>query len=130
VALHIHERLSAQAILKLAQREPLQRSLFADPELEYRQAVQFYQHDVAWANRLILGDSLDVMHSLARWSIASKAEITNRRRLKNCARAPAGRGANSPRTSAVTAMPAILADLTANMQWPPQAGRSRHCAST
>jgi adenine-specific DNA-methyltransferase len=66
VALHIHERLSAQAILKLAQRQPLQRSLFADPELEYRQAVQFYQHDVDWANRLILGDSLTVMHSLAR----------------------------------------------------------------
>lgn len=66
VALHIHERLSTQAILKLAQRQPLQRSLWADPELEYRQAVQFYQHDVDWANRLILGDSLTVMHSLAR----------------------------------------------------------------
>jgi adenine-specific DNA-methyltransferase len=58
VAVHIHERVSAQAIIKLAQRQPLQRSLFADPELDYRQAVQFYQHDVDWANRLILGDSL------------------------------------------------------------------------
>ena len=66
VALHIHERVSAQAIIKLAEREPLQPSLFADPELDYRQAVQFYQHDVDWANRLILGDSLTVMHSLAR----------------------------------------------------------------
>jgi adenine-specific DNA-methyltransferase len=66
VALHIHERLSAQAIIKLAQRQPLQRSLFADPEMEYHQAVQFYEHDVDWANRLILGDSLVVMHSLAR----------------------------------------------------------------
>ncbi|MBI4926629.1 MAG: hypothetical protein HY835_02610 [Anaerolineae bacterium] len=66
VALHIHERISAQAILKLAQREPMQRSLFADPEQDYRQAVQFYQHDVDWSNRLILGDSLTVMHSLAR----------------------------------------------------------------
>jgi len=66
VALHIHERLSTQAILKLAQRQPMQRSLWADPELEYRRAVQFYQHDVDWANRLILGDSLTVMHSLAR----------------------------------------------------------------
>jgi adenine-specific DNA-methyltransferase len=66
VAVHIHERVSAQAVIKLAQRQPLQRSLFADPELEYRQAVQFYQHDVDWANRLILGDSLVVMHSLAR----------------------------------------------------------------
>lgn len=66
VALHIHERVSAQAIIGVAKREPLQRSFFADPELEYREAVQFYQHDVDWANRLILGDSLVVMHSLAR----------------------------------------------------------------
>jgi adenine-specific DNA-methyltransferase len=66
VALHIHERVSTQAILKLAAREPMQRSLFADPELEYREAVRFYEHDVDWTNRLILGDSLTVMHSLAR----------------------------------------------------------------
>jgi adenine-specific DNA-methyltransferase len=66
VALHIHERASAQAIIKLAEREPLQRSLFADPRLSYRKAIEFYQHDVDWANRLILGDSLVVMHSLAR----------------------------------------------------------------
>jgi len=66
VAVHIHERVSAQAIIKLAERQPLQRSLFADPELSYRKAIQFYQHDVDWANRLILGDSLTVMHSLAR----------------------------------------------------------------
>ena len=65
-ALHIHERVSAQAIIKMAEREPVQMSLFADPELEYRKAVQFYQHDMDWANRLILGDSLTVMHSLAR----------------------------------------------------------------
>lgn len=65
-ALHIHERVSTQAILKLAAREPMQRSLFADPDLEYREAVRFYEHDVDWTNRLILGDSLTVMHSLAR----------------------------------------------------------------
>jgi adenine-specific DNA-methyltransferase len=34
------------------------RSLFADPEQEYNEAVQFYKHDVDWSNRLILGDSL------------------------------------------------------------------------
>ncbi len=66
VALHIHERVSASAILRTARRKDIQRSLFADPELEYREAVQFYQHDVDWANRLILGDSLQVMASLAR----------------------------------------------------------------
>lgn len=76
VALHIHERVSAQAILKLAQRAPMQRSLFADPELEYRQAIQFYEHDVDWANRLILGDSLTVMNSLAkREDLAGKVQM-------------------------------------------------------
>jgi adenine-specific DNA-methyltransferase len=66
VALHIHERVSAQAILKIAAREDVNRSLFADPEQEYNEAVQFYKHDVDWSNRLILGDSLQVMSSLAR----------------------------------------------------------------
>ena len=66
VALHIHERVSAQAILRVAARQDAQRSLFADPEQEYHEAVQFYQHDIDWTNRLILGDSLQVMSSLAR----------------------------------------------------------------
>jgi adenine-specific DNA-methyltransferase len=66
VALHIHERISANAILSAAKRKDIQRSLFADPELEYQEAVQFYKHDMDWANRLILGDSLQVMSSLAR----------------------------------------------------------------
>ncbi len=65
VALHIHERVSTQAILKVAKREPVQRNLFADPEMEYREAIKFYKHDMDWANRLILGDSLQVMASLA-----------------------------------------------------------------
>ena len=65
VALHVHERVSAQAIIAAAQRRPIQPSLFADPELEYHEAVKFYEHDVKWSNRLILGDSLAVMHSLA-----------------------------------------------------------------
>lgn len=66
VALHIHERVSAQAILKVAARKDITRDLFADPQQEYRHAVQFYQHDIDWANRLILGDSLQVMVSLAQ----------------------------------------------------------------
>lgn len=65
VALHIHERVSAKAILKVAKRENVQRSLFADPRLTYDKALDFYQRDVEWANRLILGDSLTVMNSLA-----------------------------------------------------------------
>ena len=66
VALHIHERISTQAILKVARREEVQRDLFADPEHEYREAVQFYRHPMDWTNRMILGDSLAVMASLAR----------------------------------------------------------------
>jgi adenine-specific DNA-methyltransferase len=66
VALHIHERVAAEAIIATARRRPLQPSLFADPELEYREAIKFYQHEMDWTNRLILGDSLTVMHSLAR----------------------------------------------------------------
>jgi hypothetical protein len=37
VALHIHERVSAQAILKVAARQDINYSLFADPEQEYRE---------------------------------------------------------------------------------------------
>jgi adenine-specific DNA-methyltransferase len=66
VALHMHERISAQAILRVLAREDVQRDLFADPQHDYAKAVQFYQHDVDWANRMILGDSLQVMASLAR----------------------------------------------------------------
>lgn len=64
--LHIHERISTQAILRVAARQDVERSLFADPEQQYQEAVQFYQHDINWTNRLILGDSLQVMASLAR----------------------------------------------------------------
>ena len=67
VSLHIHERVSAQAIVQAVQRpQPKQLALFADPDLPLAEAVQFYQHDVDWANRLILGDSLLVMNSLLR----------------------------------------------------------------
>jgi adenine-specific DNA-methyltransferase len=76
VALHIHERVSAQAILRVAARADVERSLFADPEQEYNEAVQFYKHDVGWSNRLILGDSLQVMSSLAkREDLAGKVQM-------------------------------------------------------
>ena len=76
VALHIHERVSTQAILRAAARQDVTRDLFADPKLSYAQAVKFYQHDVDWANRLILGDSLQVMASLAqRENLAGKVQM-------------------------------------------------------
>jgi adenine-specific DNA-methyltransferase len=66
VVLHMHERVSTQAILKVLAREDVQRGLFGDPQQSYADAVQFYEHDIAWTNRMILGDSLQVMASLAR----------------------------------------------------------------
>ena len=76
VALHIHERVSTKAILKVAERQNVQRELFADPQQDYSKAVDFYQHNVDWANRLILGDSLTVMSSLAhRENLAGKVQM-------------------------------------------------------
>ena len=76
VPLFIHERLSAQAILETAKRNDIQRDLFADPQQKYRDAVQFYEHEVPWANRLILGDSLQVMDSLAnREGLAGQVQM-------------------------------------------------------
>ena len=76
VALHVHERVSTKAILKVAERENVQRQLFADPQQSYNEAVEFYKHDVDWANRLILGDSLMVMSSLAhREDLAGKVQM-------------------------------------------------------
>ncbi|MYF99677.1 site-specific DNA-methyltransferase [Candidatus Poribacteria bacterium] len=76
VALHVHERVSAKAILKVAERENVQRNLFADPQQTYDKAVEFYKHDVDWTNRLILGDSLMVMSSLAqREDLAGKVQM-------------------------------------------------------
>ena len=48
-------------------RSPLQADLFADfnglPSADAQ--TEFYQHDANWSNRMILGDSLQVMASLA-----------------------------------------------------------------
>ena len=66
VALHMHERVAAEAILRVLAREDVHRDLFADPQQDYAKAVQFYRHDIDWTNRMILGDSLQVMGSLAR----------------------------------------------------------------
>ena len=76
VALHMHERVSTQAILRVLARGDVQRDLFADPQLDYARAVQFYRHDIDWTNRMILGDSLQVMASLAhREDLAGKVQM-------------------------------------------------------
>jgi adenine-specific DNA-methyltransferase len=66
VSLHIHERVSTQAILKSVQKgeQNRQLKLFAEPDLPLNKRIEFYQHDMDWTNRLILGDSLLVMNSL------------------------------------------------------------------
>src|SRR5437868_5248884 len=66
VSLHIHERISTQAILRAVKREEMQGelNLFAKPQLSSSKELDFYAHDVGWANRMILGDSLIVMNSL------------------------------------------------------------------
>ncbi len=75
VSLHIHERVSAQAIMRAVRREDAQRSLFGEDDLPESQAIDFYAHDVNWANRLILGDSLLVMNSLLeREQMAGKVQ--------------------------------------------------------
>ena len=63
----MHERvLDAGSPARARPDRTCKRDLFADPQHDYAKAVQFYRHDVDWANRMILGDSLQVMASLAR----------------------------------------------------------------
>ncbi|MDZ7374564.1 MAG: DNA methyltransferase, partial [candidate division KSB1 bacterium] len=77
VSLHIHERISTKAILRAVRRpEPIQLDLFGDTPLPADQQIEFYRHDVNWANRLILGDSLLVMNSLlVKEGMAGKVQM-------------------------------------------------------
>jgi len=73
--LYIQEKIHAKALIddlkkrskKAKQKEEAQPDLFADfngiadPEAK----TEFYKHDANWTNRMILGDSLQVMASLA-----------------------------------------------------------------
>ena len=70
VSLHVHERIDPRTIIEAVRRrngnsDP-QLSLFSLPEENppLRQAIEFYQHEHNWSNRLIAGDSLLVMNSL------------------------------------------------------------------
>lgn len=63
-SIHVHEELSAEAIIGSVRRQRLQLPLFDVDALEPGQEVEFYQHDLGWTNRMILGDSLVVMASL------------------------------------------------------------------
>ncbi len=79
VSTNLHKdatRIGTQAILKIAARKDGTRDLFADPQFDYHQAVQFYRQEMDWSNLLILGDSLQVMASLAqREDLAGKVQM-------------------------------------------------------
>jgi adenine-specific DNA-methyltransferase len=72
VPIYIQEHIKPQAIIDLVRRvgvhrdAPLQPTLFGDFNgLSFEDHVDFYHHEQHWSNRMILGDSLMVMTSLA-----------------------------------------------------------------
>jgi adenine-specific DNA-methyltransferase len=72
VPIYIQEKISPQALIEDLRTEhkrtadEQQIDLFGDFNgLEFKQLVEFYQHSQHWTNRMILGDSLLVMASLA-----------------------------------------------------------------
>jgi adenine-specific DNA-methyltransferase len=77
VPLHIHERISTRAILDAVRRpQGVSLELFGETPLPADKQIEFYQHDVGWANRLILGDPLLVMNSLlVKEGMAGKVQM-------------------------------------------------------
>jgi adenine-specific DNA-methyltransferase len=76
VSLHIHERISTRAILEAVKKPEPQLALFGETPLTADQQIEFYRHEVGWANRLILGDSLLVMNSLlVKEGMAAKVQM-------------------------------------------------------
>ncbi len=74
VPIHVHEKIHPRVIVEDVKRRAArpqgagtQRDLFADFNGldDFQKKLEFYQHDLHWSNRLILGDSLLVMASLA-----------------------------------------------------------------
>jgi adenine-specific DNA-methyltransferase len=72
VPIYIQEKIHPQAIIdalpRIEQAGDNQPNLFADfngGPTDFAQKIEFYHHEQNWANRMILGDSLLVMTSLA-----------------------------------------------------------------
>lgn len=69
--IYIQEKIQPKALIEdlraqTKQEVEAQASLFGDFNgIEFDDLVEFYQHDQSWTNRMILGDSLAVMTSLA-----------------------------------------------------------------
>src|SRR5207244_7736731 len=55
-----------KAAVEAGAGEQMRLNLFADFNgIEFEELIEFYQHEQNWSNRMILGDSLYVMTSLA-----------------------------------------------------------------
>jgi len=71
VPVYIQEKVHPQAIVEQVKAEakkekPGQADIFADfNNIRFEEMVDFYRHEQNWSNRMILGDSLLVMTSLA-----------------------------------------------------------------
>lgn len=72
VPIYIQEKIHPQAIIeampRIEQADNGQQNFFADfngGPTDFEQKVDFYHHEQNWTNRLVLGDSLLVMTSLA-----------------------------------------------------------------
>jgi adenine-specific DNA-methyltransferase len=68
--LFVHERHSTQAILETLRDHRARGTnmdLFGDAELDIADRLDAYEHKGPWTNRLILGDSLQVMNSLLEY---------------------------------------------------------------
>ena len=70
VPLFVHERHSTRAILEKLQSYKAagqNLDLFGDPEADIADRLDAYEHKGPWTNRMILGDSLQVMNSLLEY---------------------------------------------------------------
>ncbi len=70
VPVYIQEKIHPQAVIEDLRRtggkEQLTPSLFADFNgIKFEEMIEFYRHEQNWSNRMILGDSLLVITSLA-----------------------------------------------------------------
>ena len=66
VPVYIQEKIHPLALIENLRTKKAQAELFADFNgIEFEQYVDFYHHGQSWTNRMILGDSLLVMASLA-----------------------------------------------------------------
>jgi len=70
VPIYIQEKIHPQALIQALRAEKsgaeTQLNLWADFNgIQFEELVEFYQHEQNWSNRMILGDSLLVMTSLA-----------------------------------------------------------------